>query len=194
MGLEAICWSATSPSTIIFIRRWGIRFCNCEKKKSWLSNCFRLLLLWKMTTKEKQLLERRRMKLRRKRRSKVLLLLLVSTDLITTERRGRKRRRGRKGLLFLPLLLLLLCFWSTESAFSFTFNFSLKWSYWCPFLKLKPKLLLLLLYYIQLQKAQQYSLRASEASSPFLSSSLMLCYKTRRALNLITAKQTLDMS
>ena len=107
MGLEAICWSATSPSTIIFIRRWGIRFCNCEKKKSWLSNCFRLLL-WKMTTKEKQLLERRRMKLRRKRRSKVLLLLLVSTDLITTERRGRKRRRGRKGLLFLPLLLLLL--------------------------------------------------------------------------------------
>ena len=107
MGLEAICWSATSPSTIIFIRRWGIRFCNCEKKKSWLSNCFRLLLLWKMTTKEKQLLERRRMKLRRKRRSKVLLLLLVSTDLITTERR-RKRRRGRKGLLFLPLLLLLL--------------------------------------------------------------------------------------
>lgn len=157
MGLEAICWSATSPSTIIFIRRWGIRFCNCEKKKSWLSNCFRLLLLlWKMTTKEKQLLERRRMKLRRKRRSKVLLLLLVSTDLITTERRGRKRRRGRKGLLFLPLLLLL-CFWSTESAFSFTFNFSLKWSYWCPFLKLKPKLLLLL-YYIQLQKAQQYSL------------------------------------
>lgn len=108
MGLEAICWSATSPSTIIFIRRWGIRFCNCEKKKSWLSNCFRLLL-WKMTTKEKQLLESlRRTKLRRKRRrSKVLLLLLVSTDLITTERR-RKRRRGRKGLLFLPLLLLLL--------------------------------------------------------------------------------------
>ena len=153
MGLEAICWSATSPSTIIFIRRWGIRFCNCERKKSWL-------LLWKMTTKEW------------KRRSKVLPL--VSTDLITTLRlKKTKEKEGKDSSTEMKVQCIF---------FPFTFNFSLKWSYWCPFLKL---------YDIKSTTAkgtaEQYSgLRGWGYCSPFLSSSLMPCYKTRRALNLIT--------